>query len=245
MIQGIYTASQGMTALMQKQDQIANNMANVNTTGFKQSGLFIESFQKYVANDKQQPFANRQIKAGEVYVDHREGTLKKTGNPLDLAIRGLGFFSVMSPNGVAYTRNGNFSVDGEGFVVNSEGWKVLGKEGYLKVDSEKGAISVTENGQLWQGSREIDTFRVADFRKPYKLIRCGTSCFQPHLPDDIEQTSPGAVLKQGYLEGSNVNLIQNMVQMIAVHRTFEADQRAVSAQDQTLDKAVNQIGRVG
>jgi len=245
MIQGIHLAVQGMTPLMQKQDQIANNLANINTTGFKQSGLFMKAYQKYLADDQLQPFANREIKADEVYVDYREGPMKQTGAPLDLMIKGSGFFTVMTPNGVRYTRNGNFSLDEDGFLVTGDGSRVMGTEGYIKFDELKYGIMVNERGDVFHGDENRGRLRIADFQKPYRLSREGNSCFRPMLPDNPEIESAGYAVKQGFLEASNVNVVKNMVEMISAFRTYEADQKALLAQDQTLDKAVNQVGRVG
>lgn len=244
MIQGIYTASMGMTPLLQKQDQIANNLSNVNTTGFKQSGLFVKSFQKYLADDQLQPFVNCEIKADEVYIDYSEGAMKQTKNPLDLCIKGSGFFSVMTgDDGVQYTRNGNFSLNSEGFLVTSDGSKVLGTEGYIRVERNI-PVTVSDRGEVLQDNMSIGFLKVVDFDKPYKMQRCGEGRFRPLLPENPERQSKGFVVRQGYLESSNVDMIKNMVQMIAASRNFEAEQKALHAQDETLDQAVNQVGKV-
>lgn len=245
MIQGIYTASMGMTPLMQKQDQIANNLANINTTGFKQSGLFIKTYQKYLSNDQHQPFVNEQMKADEVYVDYSEGPLKQTSSTLDLAIKGSGFFTIMTDNGLQYTRNGNFSLSPEGLLVCSDGSRVMGTEGFIRVERDL-PVSISEKGEVIQRGESKGVIKVTDFKKPYNMYRCGENRFRPLLPsDDSSVKSAGYVIKQGYLEGSNVDIIRNMVQMISVNRNFEADQKAMHAQDETLEKAVNQVGRVG
>jgi flagellar basal-body rod protein FlgF len=244
MIQGIYTASRGMTPLMQQQDQIANNLANINTTGFKQSGLFIKSYHQYLANDLQQPYVNSDIKADEVYVDYREGPMKMTKAPLDCFIKGSGFFTVMTEDGIQYTRNGNFSLNPEGLLVTSDGSKVMGTDGFIRVEREL-PITITEDGEVMQNDESKGVLKVVDFKKPYTLQRCGESRFRPLLPDNSEQQSAGYSVRQGYLEGSNVDMIRNMVQMISSYRNFEADQKALLAQDETLDKAVNQVGRIG
>jgi len=245
MIQGIYLASQGMSMLMQKQDQIANNLANVNTTGYKQSSLFAKAYEKYVADDELQPFVNREIKSDRTHIDFREGAVKKTGNPLDMMIRGSGFFTVMAPDGVGYTRNGNFSLDADGFLVTSDGYRAVGRDGYIRVDTESPLpVRVTDRGEVLQGKEERGTLRIVDFKKPYRLLREGNSLFRPQLPDNPAVESPGYTIRQGFLEGSNVNIVKNMVEMISAFRTYEADQRALLAQDETLDKAVNQVGRV-
>ena len=243
MIQGIYIASRGMTPLMQQQDQIANNLANINTTGYKQSGLFIKSYHKYLANDLQEPFANRDIKADEVYIDYREGPMKLTKATLDLFIKGTGFFKIMTDEGVQYTRNGNFSLDKDGLIITSTGAKVMGTEGYIRVEDDE-PIVISETGEIIQENVTRGVLKIVDFEKPYALQRCGNGCFRPLLPDAPEQKSAGYLIRQGYLEGSNVDMVRNMVQMISSYRTFEADQKALHAQDETLEKAVNQIGRV-
>ncbi len=245
MIQGIKTALQGMTSQMQKQDQIANNLANINTTGYKQSGLFVKSYQKYLANDEQQPFANREIKADEVFVDYREGPMKKTNNDLDLMIKGSGFFTVMTPRGVRYTRNGNFGLNPDGFLVTSDGSRVMSTEGFIRVDRDGGRIQVNTDGEVIQDDNSLGELRIADFGKPYRLLRDGNSYFRPELPNNPVRKSPGFLIKQGFLEGSNAGPVQNMVEMIRAFRVYEADQKALQAQDQTLDKSVNSVGRVG
>jgi flagellar basal-body rod protein FlgG len=245
MLQGITLATQGMSVLMQKQDQIANNLANMNTTGFKQSNLFISAYEKYLNNDEMKPFANREITADEVHIDFREGPAMQTGNDLDLMVQGSGFFTVMTPNGVRYTRNGNFSLNQDGFLVTSDGSKVMSTEGFIRFDRDGGTMRANTNGEILQGEIPRGVLRIVDFKKPYAMLRDGSSYFKPQLPNNPVVQSAGYVIKQGYLEGSNAGSIQNMVEMISTHRNYEADQRALLAQDQTLDKAVNSVGRLG
>jgi flagellar basal-body rod protein FlgF len=245
MLQGIYLASQSMTTLMDKQDQIANNLANVNTTGYKESNLFIKTFQKYLSNDERQPYVNEEIKPDEVYINYSEGPSRQTGNNFDLQIQGSGFFTVMTPNGVRYTRDGNFSLDADGYMVTSDGSKVMATDGYIRLERDRGTnVFIDGRGEVIQQDEIRGTLRIADFTKPYRLLREGNGLLRPQLPDNPEVASAGYVVKQGYLEGSNVSIIHNMVEMISAFRTYEADQRALLAQDQTLDKAVNQVGRI-
>lgn len=244
MIQGISLATQGMSALMKKQDQIANNLANINTTGFKQSNLFIKSYEKYLDNDNREPFANREIKADEVYIDYREGNTKKTGNDLDLMIKGSGFFTVMTSKGLRYTRNGNFSLSPDGFLITSDGFKVMSKNGFIRFHRDGGRIRINKDAEVLQGEEVMGRLKIVDFKKPYRLLRDGNSYFKPQLPDNPIVNSPGFIVKQGLLEGSNVSAVRNMVEMINAFRNYEADQRALQAQDQTLDKAVNSVGRL-
>jgi flagellar basal-body rod protein FlgF len=243
MIQGIYLASMGMTPLMDKQDQIANNLANINTTGFKQSGTFLKAYQKFLANDQHQPFTNSQVKTDETYIDYSPGTMSKTDSPLDLYVQGSGFLTVMTPNGIRYTRNGNLSLDSEGFMVTGDGSKVLGKDGYVKID-KRYPILISENGEVLQDGMSKGTLRISDFKKPYNLLREGNSYLKPQSLEGTVGLSTNFSVKQGYLEASNVNAIQNMVSMISSERNYEADQKALWAQDETLNTAVNQIGKL-
>jgi len=234
-----------MTPLTQQQDQIANNLANIHTTGFKQSSLFVKSYHKFIANDQLEPFAGSDIKADEVYVDYREGPMTMTREPLDMMVKGSGFFTIMTADGgVQYTRNGNFSLDPDGLIITADGSKVMGNDGYIRVERDL-PVSITENGEVMQNNESKGVLRIVDFDKPYSMRRTGESRFVPLLSESQQRESRGYSIRQGYLEGSNVDMIRNMVQMITSYRTFEADQRALHAQDETLEKAVNQVGRVG
>lgn len=244
MLQGFTLGLSGMNSMIDKQNQIANNLANINTTGYKQSGLFTKAYQKYLADDKREPYVNRELKSDEVYIDFQEGPMKKTDNVLDVLIKGSGFFTIMAGNGIRYTRNGNFTLNEEGFLVTGTGSKVMGKNGFIKLDPKE-RISITNNGEILQKNDIQGELKITDFKKPYQLVREGDSNFKPLYPDNPGIESRGYVIKQGYLEGSNVSTIQNMVQMISSYRNMEIDQRAIQAQDQTLDKAVNSVGRVG
>ncbi|MDR3013434.1 MAG: flagellar basal-body rod protein FlgF [Chitinispirillales bacterium] len=243
MIQGIYTASTGMVALAQKQDQIANNLANVNTTGFKQSGLFTAAYQHLLKDDNGRVFANREYKVDEVYIDFSEGSMRQTNGVLDLCIKGTGFFKLLTDDGVRYTRNGNFAIDNMGFLVTNNGSKVMGTEGFLRLEPNE-TITITDRGEIIQGGYSKGFIKIVDFEKPYEMRRCGNSNFSPLNIEAVELISEGFLIRQGYLESSNVDMIRSMVQMISAHRNYEADQKALHAQDETLEKAVNQVAQV-
>jgi flagellar basal-body rod protein FlgG len=120
----------------------------------------------------------------------------------------------------------------------------MGKNGFVKVDPQE-RLSITNNGEVLQKNEIQGEMKITDFKKPYRLVREGDNNFKPLYPDNPGIESQGYVIKQGYLEGSNVSSIQNMVQMISSYRNLEIDQRAIQAQEQTLDKAINSVGRVG
>jgi flagellar basal-body rod protein FlgF len=265
MIQALHLTAQGMTPLMQKQDQIANNLANINTAGYKQSNLFVRSYNRYLesinetkekhtgpfiepygsypANYPMEPFVERRIEVDDVYIDYSEGPAQRTDGPLDLMIRGSGFFTVMTMNGVEYTRNGHFSLNPDGFLVASDGAKVMSEKGFVRVDTQN-PVQITDTGEVIQDGEVKDVLRIADFRKPYRFLREGNGYFRPELPDNPVVESPGFAIKQGFLEGSNVNVVKSMADMISAFRNFEADQKALMAQDETLQKSVNDVGRL-
>jgi flagellar basal-body rod protein FlgG len=149
----------------------------------------------------------------------------------------------MTDNGVRYTRNGNFTLDKDGFLVNSQGSKVLGTEGYIQFPELTKNVSISENGEVYHGDERKGLLSIKDFAKPYQLTREGDSCFRPLFPD-VSEVQAACSVQQGYLEASNVNAVKNMVDMITSFRTYEAGQKALQAQDSTLEKAVNQIGKL-
>ncbi len=243
MLQGIEFTAQGMTAMSAKQNQISNNLANINTTGYKRSGMFLRAYSRFVKNDQMEPFVNREIKADEVYTDFSEGPAKKTGGKLDMMIEGSGFFTVMTPYGTRYTRDGSFSLDSNGYMVTTDGSKVMGKEGFIQLEDTKG-VNITGSGEVIQDGDTQGELLIADFRKPYKLLREKNGYFKPEIRDNPVVESPGFKIRQGFLEKSNVNPIKGMSEMISSYRNYEAQAKAMRAQDETLDKSVNSVGRL-
>ncbi len=244
MVSGIKHAVQGMTIQMRKQEQIANNLANINTTGYKGTGLFASSMERYLKNDKHQVDAVRELKADEVYTDYSEGSLRQTNNDLDFSLKGSGFFSVFTPEGMRYTRDGNFSLDDRGYLSTSSGDRVMGQKGFVRIEPEQGKVSVLEDGSIMQNGQEIDKMRISDFKKPYKLLRMGDNYFRPELPNNPVVASQGYVVKQGYLETSNINPISAMTAMIASHKNYDVISKAIHSQDQTLGKTVSELAKI-
>jgi len=247
MLGSIKHATQGLTLQMQKQEQIANNLANVNTTGFKHSSLFVQQVEKYMNNNSphHEVLPERILKADETFLDYSQGRPIETGNSLDFMIKGSGFFTIMTNEGIRYTRDGSFQLDRDGFLTDSNGGRVFGEGGFIKIDPTKGLVSVLQDGKIMQDGQEIDNLRISDFNKPYRLTRMGSNYYRPLQPDNPVVRSGGFVIQQGYLESSNVDAIRSMVDMISSHRNYEMLAKAIQSEDQLLDKAVNQIGRVG
>jgi len=243
MVKGLYTASEGMKANMRKQELLSNNVANVNTTGYKQTELFTRAYVDHVQNDLRQPFVNDEQAIDEVTVDYRPGPIVATENPLDVAIEGDAFFTVISADkSVKYTRNGAFTIESEGQLSALHCERVMG-ETDKPIDVQGKSVHIAENGEVISGGRIINKLKLTNFEKPCYLLKQGYNLFdKSEKSEEIPATAYR--LNAGHLEGSNVNPIDMMVKMIAGFRNYEADERAMQASDQTLNKAVNEVGRI-
>jgi flagellar basal-body rod protein FlgF len=263
MISGLYTAASGLVAQTQQQDVIANNLANVNTTGYKKDTALYVPFPTVFLNrinDEKVPvpggMADAMVPIGymgrgvELRVDGiqphttEEGSYVETTNNLDLALKGNGMFVVMTPDGQRYTRNGNFTLDADGVLVTQQGYPVLGQAGQIELNSTN--IHIDENGNVFDDKTEIDTLRVAMFTKEDNLRKQGDNLFfkLDGLPLPEDDRADTVQVKQGYLETSNVNVVREMVEMITAYRAYEASAKAIQSQDQTLSKAVNDVGAI-
>jgi flagellar basal-body rod protein FlgF len=263
---GIYAAVSGAMAQSSRLDTIANNLANVNTNAFKkdrqvfseylsayekEDGLIrcprvpasIESF--YDMNGGDTSYVNP---AG-TYTSFEQGGLRPTGSALDFALDGKGFFEVATPNGVRWTRNGSFQVDAQGRMVTKDGFPVL-KEGQgdplqRAITVQSSNLTVSQRGEVFDGGNPVGKLAVVDFVKPDDLQKVGNNLYQLKS-NAVSQPTPiseGRV-HQGYAEASNVNVVEEMTDMIAANRVFEAAQHAVKAQDQMDEKLINQVGKV-
>jgi flagellar basal-body rod protein FlgG len=176
-----------------------------------------------------------------VYTDHSQGSLERTGRDLDLAIDGDGFFVVDTPQGEAYTRNGSFTISPEGLLVDSRGNPVLSDAGELYLAG--GEVSVSADGEVSVAGEPVGKLRLVDFPKPYQLTKTAGALLS--ASDQVIPEPAGlATVRQGYLERSNVDVLREMVEMIASYRAFETGQRMIQIQDESLAKATNDLGRV-
>jgi flagellar basal body rod protein FlgG len=175
-------------------------------------------------------------------VDTRPGPLRETGRMTDLALQGRGFFVVQTPQGEMYTRNGRFTVDAQGRLVNGSGLPVLGSGGPLEVE---GSFVVERDGTLTAGGNVIGRLQVVDFADAGRLEHRGESLLAAPRGVAAEPLAPEQVeMVQGQLEGSNVDPVMTLVAMIAAQRAFEIESRLMQASDENLDKAVNQLPAV-
>ena len=182
------------------------------------------------------------IHSSEVRTNFEQGQLQPTENSFDLALRGKGFFCIETPEGERYTRNGEFTKDAEGYLVSKEGYKVLGEDGYIKIDGSN--MMVDEKGEVYKDEQLVDKLKLVDF-DDYKILRKeGDGLIR--IEEGIEEgpVATAVLVQQGFIEGSNVNSVKEMVEMLTMMRTYEANQKMIRIQDELLDKAVNNIARI-
>jgi len=223
-----------MVAQLQKNDIVANNLANINITGYKKDVVFLE-----VLKDETNPKVN-------IRTDYSQGSMKQTNNPLDLAISGPGFFTIETDQGEAYTRDGHFTVDDQGILRTSGGNAVLGQGGWINLipdNTKVGQVNITTLGDIYVDDTLIDTLRITDFADYSGLRKIGQNLFRASADVETRTVEEPNVL-QGNLEESNVSAVQEMVNLIEIQRQFESSQRIVKTIDRALGRAVNQISRV-
>lgn len=251
MIRGIYTSASGMIAEAQRTDVIANNLANVDTTGFKKDVAVDKDFASVLIQRVNDGAAAPTIGAmgSGVVVDeiapiYTQGPDQLTGNMLDVAIEGSGYFAVQTPNGVRYTRNGAFSKNLQGQLVTGDGYPVLGENGPINLSGDNGAgkVTISSDGQVTVDGMDVDRLRMTQFANEKQLQKEGYNLFAAQRG---AQTEPFAgQVHQEMLEKSNVSAITEMVNLIACYRAYETNARSVTTQDTMLGKAVNDVGKV-
>ena len=256
MLDGMKAATQGMMAMSVKQDIIANNLANASTVGFRKEGLVISSFTEILDREVKSDGMHKaggetmmqrdpQVKgtlhhSSQTYLS--QGALRETGNNFDLALddNGKGFFTIQTDRGIEFTRAGSFKLSTDGYLVTAEGHKLLGHRGPIKATGNE--FKVTDNGTVKIDGVEVDRVLVSQVEDSEDLKRAGGTAFGSNTPR--VRASSDFKIKQGYKEMSNVNALQEMVSLMEVMRNFEANQKALSAHDQRLQKAVNELGKV-
>lgn len=247
MIKGIYSSSAGMQPRMTRMEVVANNLANIDTTGYKRDNVFFQMVKENVAAGGKDGSQNAENDVHE-QTDFSSGALKQTNNTLDLAVTGNAFFTVETPRGIRYTRNGNFNLTMDGTIVTNQGYPVLGTEGKIQLpDIQKlvqGDLTIDEAGTINVDNKVVGKLRLAAFDDASSLKKDGSSMFITDTAEHSINTSDGSVaVKQGFLEESNVDAVEEMVTMIQLSRDFEADQKAIQSQDASLEKAMD-VGRI-
>jgi flagellar basal-body rod protein FlgF len=257
MVRGLYTAYTGMVNQQKRLDTITNNLANASTTGYKREGATSRAFNEYLtikANDQTTGYITQNIgkmslgvKIGENYTDYSQGSFRNTENTYDVALEGNGFFSISFTNksgeqSTMYTRDGEFTIDSEGALRTKDGDYVLGEGGEIFIPTNANEVAITSTGEIYADGEYIDTLQVVDFEDYNYLKKYGENMYQ--TVDGATQIESTALVHQGYLEASNINVVNEMVEMITISRAYESSQKAVQTADSMIDKAVNEVGRV-
>lgn len=257
MIKGLYTAYTGMINEQNRMDTLANNLANVDTTGFKKEGATSQAFGdilKFEIKDKSEYYLTKRmgvtnpgVRIGENYTDWSEGALHETDNTFDLALSGMGFFRIEFTDkggntSVKYTRDGSFTLNQKGELVTKDGDYVLSSTGAHIVLDPNDWASVNAMGQIYQNDALVATIGTTDFADYNYLEHYGENLWQT-VPGATEQPANTKILS-GYLEQSNVNTVEEMVNMIAIQRQYESNQRVITTLDGTLQIAANDLGKL-
>lgn len=257
MLKGLYTAYTGMTNEQNRMDILANNLANAATVGYKKEGATSQSFDALlayklkdsseIAGTKLIGSNNPGVKIGETYVDYTQGSFQITDNTYDLALGGDGFFAVefTSKSGdvsTKYTRAGSFTLDKDGFLVTKDGDYVLDtNDEYIQLNTLLES-SIDSSGRITQNGEEVATIQVVDFEDYNYLSHYGETYFD--TIDGAEMKEATATVNSGYLEMSNVQAVQEMVNLISITRAYESNQKVMQTYDDTLDIAVNNLGQL-
>jgi flagellar basal-body rod protein FlgF len=216
---------------------IANNLSNAQTIGFKRE---VPVFQSILSKTSER-FQN--IQKDTVRISFLPGPIQKTGNDLDLAIEGEGFFKVKTPDGVRYTRNGNFSLNKDQVLINASGFPVLGQRGSeITVTGKK--IAVGTNGSVMADGNEVDQIAVVTFPGLDVLQKEGYTLMKNGSPGQEEIKAPDTQVVQGALEASNVNAVDEMIGLMDSYRTYESCLKIIQSDNAMDSKAVNDVGRV-
>ncbi len=223
---------------------ISQNLANVSTIGYKREIMVARPFADFMVSHDTAVSPQR-IPGGQPVVlssiDTSDGSLRHTGNPLDLALEKSAFFVVRGEQGEVYTRQGNFRVDEQGRLVTSRGAVVLGESGDIRLTTTQPRIDQT--GRVWDGNTQVAALRLVRIPNPESLQRTGDGYYHPTASTNIEAADNSRV-RQGHLEAANVIPMQEMIRMIESVRHFEAGQRLIRGYDSMLDRAINSLGEV-
>jgi flagellar basal-body rod protein FlgF len=236
MINGMLESSRGCMKEEFRMDIISSNLSNINVIGFKKDRI---SFQKIL--DKTSVSANAPANV-TIRPDMEQGDLNGTGNELDLAIVGKGFFKVNTENGIRYTRKGNFTLDPDGMLITQSGDKVMGKSGPIKITGAN--INIDKKGNIQTDNGIISQLAVVDFENYKGISKEGKNLFVNQM-EDPEMELPGeTTISQGYIELSNVNASEEMVNMIHSTRAFESYMKSMRVIDELNNQAINQVGKL-
>jgi flagellar basal-body rod protein FlgG len=285
LIRGFYTGASGMRAQQWRLDAVANNLANIDTNAYKRDVASLKTFSELLIRRQDDdgvyhhPFGSGDaapivgklglgVELNELYTCFEQGAMKETTSDFDVALDGMGFFTVATPYGERYTRNGTFVLGMEGFLLTKEGFPVMGENGPIRVKENN--FQIDKEGRVWVNaaypdepdvmvSRQknewedmvlLDTLKIVEFLNEGEryLQKQGSSLYR-----ETDLSGPAFVMPenqrpkvlQGFLEAANVNPVVEMVQMIEVNRAYEANQKVIQTEEAALGTLINQVAKFG
>jgi flagellar basal-body rod protein FlgF/flagellar basal-body rod protein FlgG len=238
---GIYAASAGLLARTQELDVAASNLANASTSGFRGTRVSFQSRMMAASSDVSTQAVSSFGVLGSPRTDLSQGSLEQTGNALDLALEGSGFFAVQAPTGVQYTRNGNFHVTPTGELVTAQGYAVLGNDGPITLP--QGDASISSSGAISVDGAVAGELRLVQFASDVPLTALGQSYYS--APSAAASTASDLSVRQGALENSNINPVESAVGLVDLQRNAEMLQRALTTINTEFNKtAVEDLPKV-
>jgi flagellar basal-body rod protein FlgG len=272
-----------MRAQQWRLDTVANNLANVDTDGYKRDVTAFKAFPEMLLRRQEDdgvyiiPFGSADaapivgklgtgVELNELFTNFEQGALKETQSDFDIAMDGSGFFSVATPYGERYTRNGSFVLGKEGFLETKEGYPVLGEAGPIRVKANnfkidkdgrvfinaaypnEPEIMIGRESNLWEDIVLLDVLKIVEFELDRYLEKQGSSLYRESQYSGIAMVIPEGErpkILQGFLEASNVDPVTEMVRMIEVNRSYEANQKVIQTEDTALGVLINQVAKFG
>ena len=248
MTRGIYTVASGGVAAMERLQAVSQNLANVNTAGYRAERVVFQvqplaGGPRGSVDDVLGQTSQQVVEAATVR-DFSPGPIHETGNPLDVALSGDGFFVVNTARGERYTRQGSFSLDGQGYLVTSRGDRVQGDGGDINIGDHD--IRIGDDGSIFADDQPVGRLKVVGFGDKPALVPEGDALFKPATPQVTPTTlDPSQVqIAQAHLEGANVNAIQGLQDLVEVNRGYESYMHALRRLDELVGKSINEVGRV-
>lgn len=251
MYNGLYVATSGLLMQQNRVDSISNNIANINTNGFKRDravfSIYRPEDKRYPQNFIRESHYNKTINTAvllhENSASFEKGTFKKTDNKFDFALeKENAFFAIDTPWGVRYTRDGAFTLNSDGELVTAEGYKVMSRNAqgtaYIQADQAQ-RFEVDKNGAVYANGVNNDEFLIVEFDDVRQLQKVGRNQFAAVDVEPIDSDNPG--VHQGFVEGANVDPIQEMVRMIDASRGYEMYAKVVQTHDEIAQKSATQI----
>lgn len=243
----MYLAAAGALVQQMRLEMLANNVANINTVGYKgEKSVFRVPEETPLAEELPSEEGSQPLSPYappfSTMVDFSQGAIRQTGNPLDMALEGEGFFTVQTPDGIQYSRQGSFTLNADGMLVTQDGYPVLGEGGEITI--EGGNVEIDAAGVVYADGDEVDRLQVTAFADDDSLVKTGNGRFASTDPAMVGNRPENTSVRQGHLESANVNPVQAMTEMIETSRAFEAYQKVIQSADEATEKSINHVGKV-